>query len=175
MTSSEIKIVAGIGVACVGIIAYAYVKKQDLKTKEAENLVKAKQIEFDKMEQETKLPPEYWTAKKAESEASVEKYRIDKESSERLTIDSRDRKAAEDQAKREFEKDAPPEYWAHKKVEEEEKTRRHQMDLDDARLNRQAQTERAIAAKNAEALASGAKSLERAITNASRANTYYNL
>ena len=175
MTTSELKIAAGLTIACVGICAYSYLKKKDLETKKVEAELAAKQIELDKMETESKFPPEYWAAKKAETEASVEKHRIDQESSERLTIDSRNRADAEKAAKRDFEKDAPAEYWTHKKIEEEEKTRRHQMDLDDARLRRQARTEKEIAARNAEALASGAKSLERAITNATRSSSYYGI
>ena len=175
MNSSELKIAAGFTIACIGIVAYSYIKKQELKNKEAEKLAKAKELELDRIKQETKFPPEYWAAKKAETEASVEKHRIDKESSERLTIDARNRDYTEKKAKMDFEKDAPPEYWAHKKVEEEEKTRRHQMDLDDARLRRQARTEKEIATRNAEALVSGAKSLERVIRSTNRANPYYNI
>ena len=166
MNTSQFKIAAGFAVACIGICAYSYLKKEDLKTKKAEFEAKQKQIELDILEEQTKFPPEYWAAKQAETEASVKKHEVDVASQERLEIDARTRRDAEAKAKREFEKDAPESYWAQKKVEEEERTRRHQMDLDDQRMRRQAEADRDIAKRNAEALESSAKTIERAIRRA---------
>lgn len=166
MNTSQLKIAAGFTIACIGICIYSYLKKEDLKTKKAEFEARQKQIELDILEEQTKFPPEYWTAKQVETTASAKKYEIDVASKERLEIDARDRRDAEAAAKREFEKDAPEAYWAQKKVEEEERTRRHQMDLDDHRMRRQAEADRDIAKRNAEALESSAKAIERAIRRA---------
>lgn len=175
MTSYQMKIAAGSIIAIIGLGVYCYTSEKNRKIKEIEEQNRMAQLEIDKIKEQQKFPPEYWLAKKAETDASIEKHRIDKESEERLTIDNRNRVDARAEATRTFEMNAPEEYWKHKKVEEEEKTRRHQMDLDDARLYRQAQLERDIAAKNADALVSGAKSLEKAITHASAAREYYTI
>lgn len=73
---------------------------------------------------ETQMPPEYWIAKKAETEAEIEKYRISEESRERLIIDQRERTDVEKARKREFEMNAPKEYWDSIAIAEREKTNR---------------------------------------------------
>lgn len=71
------------------------------------------------------MPDSYWAAKAVEAEASVKKHELDIQSQERLVIDKRDRAAKKEAAQREFEKSAPPEYWAAmaKKAEIEERGR----------------------------------------------------
>ena len=71
----------------------------------------AAEIEHDKIV--GSYPPEYW---------EKEKTRI--ESSERLTIDKRNREDQKIKDKLEFEKNAPKEYWDQKRFAEEEETRR---------------------------------------------------
>lgn len=75
-------------------------------------------------EVEAQMPPEYWIARKAETEADVEKHRISEESNERLVIDLREREETEKARKREFELNAPDEYWQSLAVAEREKTAR---------------------------------------------------
>lgn len=57
------------------------------------------------------MPDSYWEAEKAKAEASVKKHELDIQHKERMTLDDRERAERERQAKREFEKTAPPEYW----------------------------------------------------------------
>jgi len=77
-----------------------------------------------KIDAEKEMPAEYWIAKKADTEAQVERYRIDVESRERLILDKRERDDAEKIRQREFELNAPQEYWDSKALEEREKTAR---------------------------------------------------
>jgi len=78
-------------------------------------------------EAETKMPPEYWIARKAETEADVEKHRISEASNERLVIDLREREETEKARKREFERNAPDEYWQSLAIAEKEKTARERI------------------------------------------------
>ena len=84
--------------------------------------VRANRIEGERLKD---MPDSYWEAKKAEAEASVKKHEIDVASNERLVLDSRNRETAKAEAKREFEKSAPPEYWdaIARKAEAEERTK----------------------------------------------------
>lgn len=164
MTNSEVKLALGtIGIfAAAG--AYIFTANKRNAAKEATayrdaQVAKVKQAEID-----AQMPAEYWTAKQAEIEASVEKHRITTESQERLKLDEREREDATAAAKREFEQNAPDGYWAAKKAEEEEKTRRHQMDLDDKRRRDQVRADQALANRQAEALENSAKAIERAFT-----------
>lgn len=81
-----------------------------------------KRLEADKLRS---MPDSYWEARKAEAAASVKKHEMDIASKERLTLDKRNREAEEAAAQREFEKTAPPEYWASlaRQVEAEERGR----------------------------------------------------
>ena len=73
---------------------------------------------------EAQMPPEYWISKQAETEAATERHRISEESRERLIIDQRERADAEKAKKREFEMNAPKEYWDAMAIAEREKTNR---------------------------------------------------
>lgn len=125
------------------------------------------EAELEKVRLEASYPPEYWKAKEAEvkAEADIQKAKI--QSQERLKLDERAREDKRMQAKREFEKDAPSEYWAQKEVEEREKSRRHQMDLDHARSKERDRVDRDIARRNAQAIETGTRSLERVVNNIS--------
>lgn len=124
--------------AAIGAVAGIFATRRYDKVKKAE-------LELATAKVQAEYPPEYWTAKAEEAKAELEIQRITTESSERLTLDERNRVAEKLKAQREFEKSAPPEYWAQKKVEEEERSRRHQMDLDDARRKDQLKIEREAA------------------------------
>lgn len=164
MTNAEIKLTLGIAGIIAAMGAYTFTENKRNASKEAlayrdAQVAKVKQAEID-----AQMPAEYWAAKQAEIEASVEKHRIETESKERLKIDERERADASKQAQREFEQTAPDGYWAAKKAEEEEKTRRHQMDLDDQRRREQVIADQALAKRQAEVLENSAKALERAFT-----------
>lgn len=153
--TSEAKVIVFCGV-CISVVLGGYVfedylnRKQELQKKLADN-----DLELKKAELEGTYPPEYWTAKAAEAEANakIEQARI--ESQERLRIDERNRKTAELEAIREFEKSAPPEYWEQKRVEEEQKTkreadqRRYEAEKEAAKLHNKAIEESAKAAERA--------------------------
>ncbi len=91
--------------------------------------------DIKKTELELDFPPEYWEAKKAETEASVRKHEITVASKERLELDARERITNKQIREEEFEKSAPPEYWETKRVEEQERTRR-EYNKQQAELNR---------------------------------------
>lgn len=143
--SADEKVVIGTLAGSLGIFMGAIVTRRlDKVSKRKQDILRA-QIEAT-------YPSEYWVSKAEAEKASVEKHRIEVESQERLTIDARNRQSAKETSIRDFEKNAPAEYWAHKKIEEEEKTRRHQMDLDDARRKEQLKLEREAAKRTADAL-----------------------
>ncbi len=161
MISSEVKVIAGIGTIVLGMFAiHAYEESQYQKRIMADKQ-KAREHERQLKEMEVDLPPEYWTAKAAEHEASVRKHEIDIQSQERLKIDQRNREDAERQAIREFEKDAPAEYWEQKRIKQEEETKRRQIQADEERARRLDERERDIARKNAAAIENAAKTAER--------------
>lgn len=112
------------------------------------------------MEIELDYPPEYWISKASEAEANVEITKLKLESKERMELDQRTRDDQRIIDQREFEKNAPAEYWEAKKVREEEKTKREfnrqQMEMN----KRQLETNKAIARENAEAIRSSARSVQ---------------
>lgn len=167
MISSEAKIVAGIGAVIVGMFALTIYHGAQVDKRKYADKERQRQHDLDLKSKEATFPPEYWTAKAAEYEASVRKHQIDIQSEERLKIDQRNREDAEKQAIREFEKDAPAEYWEQKRLAEEEKTKRKQIQVEEERSRRLDEREREIARRNAQAIEAGAKSLERAIRHAS--------
>lgn len=161
MTSSEIKfysIIAGtVSTAIGGLLAYIYHDK---------NLTKIRIAE-----EQAKLPPEYWESKKAEAAAEADKHAADKkaeteqqkaklESEERLKLDARERDAVAHRERLEFEKNAPDSYWESKAKVEEEKTRRHSMDLENDRIQRQIKAERDLARRSAQLIESHKASIE---------------
>lgn len=77
-----------------------------------------------RMEIEASYPPEYWEAKKLESEADIRKHAIDVESHERLVLDKRNRATDAEKERLEFERNAPEEYWTAKAIKEQERTKR---------------------------------------------------
>ena len=172
MFSSEIKL--GLAFAAAASLGIAYFATESKRTemKKAQALLAAKEKELEMTQVESQYPPEYWEAKKVEQAEKTKRHQADLESEERLKLDQREREAAEREARREFERNAPAEYWAAKKVQEEEATRRYQMDLEDARFRHQAEVERDIAKRNAEALESGAKTLEKAIRRSTYSTGY---
>lgn len=147
--TSEMKILA-LGFAALGtLIAAPIISKQ------IDNHRQAK-LELEKAKLESTYPPEYWAAKAAEAEAHAKEEQARIESEERLKIDERNRIALKEQNIREFEKNAPAEYWEQKRVEEEEKTKRA--------LNKQRyDAEREASEQHRRALESAAKAAERAI------------
>jgi large subunit ribosomal protein L19 len=92
-------------------------------------------------------------AAEAEADAKVRQASI--ESEERLKLDARNREEAEKKALREFEKNAPAEYWEQKRIEEEQKTkreadkRRYEAEQEAAKLHNRAIEESAKAAERA--------------------------
>lgn len=111
------KTIIAIASGCCGIVGIPalihYLEKRD-----------ANALEAKKAEIAAGYPPEYWEAEAAKAREKGETERAKIESDERLALDRRERETAEAEAKREFEKDAPDSYWEHKRVEEEERTRR---------------------------------------------------
>jgi len=173
MISSEVKIVAGIGTVVFGMfIIHIYEEFQKQKRIMADKQ-RTREHELQLRETEVALPPEYWTAKAAEHEASVKKHEIDIQSQERLKIDQRNREDAERQAIREFEKDAPESYWQHKRFQEEELTKRKQLEIEDQRRRRLEEQERDITAKQVRSLEEGTKALEKALRTANYASTIF--
>lgn len=117
-----------------------------------------KRKEIKKIEQQAKLPPEYWETKKEEARASIKKHQIDTESKERMTIDQRNRSDAERKERMEYEKNAPKEYWDHKRFVEEEETRRN---TERERL----ENERYLARKQSETIRDSARYISRALNS----------
>lgn len=149
MQNSETKLLiglaicAGVGISVFPITMYFSDKKKH-------------EAEIKRAEIEGQYPPEYWKAKEAEAKADAEVKKAKIESQERLEIDRRERQEAEVARKREYEMNAPTEYWEQKKVEEQEKTKRE--------LNRQRYNAEMEAAKqHKEAIESGIRATERAI------------
>ena len=174
--TNEIKLTIIAGTTILGlfgahIFADQMAKRREMIERQAQKKLEA-ETELKKAEIEGGYPPEYWIAKKAgaEADAAVRQARI--ESEERLKIDQRNRDDAERQAIREFEKDAPAEYWAQKRFKEEEETKRKQLEIEDQRRKRLEQQERDIASKQARALEEGTKTIERALR---MANNNYNI
>lgn len=148
-------------ITCAGILgagliaAFTYLRKQKID----------RDSEVEKLKAEASYPPEYWIAKQAEAKANCDIRKAEIESSTKLAIDKRDREDERAKNKMEFEKNAPSEYWNHKEIEEKERSRRHQMDLDNARSKERDRIDRDIARRNAQAVETGARSLERAVTS----------
>ena len=140
-----------IGAVIGGFAIDDYIRRrQDLQKKLADN-----ELELKKAELEGTYPPEYWTAKAAKAEADAKVRQASIESEERLKLDARNRKDAEQAALREFEKSAPAEYWEQKRIEEEQKTkreadqRRYEAEREAAKLHNRAIEESAKAAERA--------------------------
>lgn len=124
----------------VGLITLGYI---------AQLLIRADEREFY---EKAKLPAEYWIAQKADVEASVERRKLELESQERMTLDSRERADAKRRELMEFEQNAPDAYWQSKIEAEKEETIRL--------LNKQhAENERIKAKQQAEQM----RSIERTI------------
>lgn len=167
--SANVKIVA-LCVVGVGVVSLAKICHDCLKVGH-----EAKQNEYDramkiKLEEIKKeYPPEYWTAKAEEAKAKAETDKARIESEERLKIDERIRRDAEIAAKREFEKDAPAEYWEQRRIEQEEQTkreadrRRYEAEKESDRMRYEAETESARLHK--QAIEASAKAAERALKN----------
>ena len=150
---AKLLIFIGVGVAVVlgGIEVDDYIRRrQELQKKLADN-----ELELKKAELRGSYPPEYWTAKAAEAEADAKVRQASIESEERLKLDARNREEAEKKALREFEKNAPAEYWEQKRIEEEQKTkreadkRRYEAEQEAAKLHNRAIEESAKAAERA--------------------------
>ena len=150
---AKLLIFIGVGVAVVlgGIEVDDYIRRrQELQKKLADN-----ELELKKAELRGTYPPEYWTAKAAEAEADAKVRQASIESEERLKLDARNREEAEKKALREFEKNAPAEYWEQKRIEEEQKTkreadkRRYEAEQEAAKLHNRAIEESAKAAERA--------------------------
>lgn len=156
MISQETKLIAGIAAVTLGIVGIlAYEKSQADKRRylDKEN---QRQHELELKKEESKLPPEYWNAKAEEHKASVQKLELDIQSKERLELDMRDREDAEKQAVREFEMNAPSEYWEQKRVQQEEITKRERL-----RLDHEAELE--MSKRHSKALEASAKVAERMV------------
>lgn len=150
---AKLAILFGVAIGTVigGFAIDDYIRRrQDLQKKLADN-----ELELKKAELEGTYPPEYWTAKAAKAEADAKVRQASIESEERLKIDARNRKDAEQAALREFEKSAPAEYWEQKRIEEEQKTkreadqRRYEAEKEAAKLHNKAIEESAKAAERA--------------------------
>jgi len=165
MITNEIKMTLIVGGLITAGVAYCITENKRSEARKLEAQTETKRLELYKAEQEAKLPPEYWSAKEAKANADLELEKAKIESAEHLEFDKRNREDAEKAAIREFEKDAPESYWEHKKIQETEKTKREQLRMDNERTEKLAKAERDIAKRNAEALETGARALERAVTN----------
>lgn len=145
MTNESKLLLAGIGIlVCPCIVGYAIKSVKEVHENDAN-----RQLDLEKTKIQATYPPEYWNAKAAESAANaeIEKTRIERD--ERLVIDSRVRDSAEKEARRQFEMNAPEEYWAQKRIEEQERTKReadklrYQAEEEAARQHRKAVEESA--------------------------------
>ena len=130
----------------LSIIGFGYIF-----TENSRNRVRQTQLELQ-------YPKEYWLAKKAEEEANIEKHRIDVESQERLTLDSRKRNDLKIANQLAFEKDAPKEYWEYKKSQEIEQNR---LNIERERLK----SEERISKAHNDTIRKSAESVERAVKN----------
>ncbi len=167
--TSEIKFILG-GVA---IIAGAWAFVECNKTIQQRRI---SEIELEKIKEEANYPASYWEAKKAEAEADAKKHELDVQSNERLELDKRDRADEEAKRLREFEKDAPKEYWHQKEIDAAEETKREKYRLDCESKERIAAKEfnakEEIARYNRDAIKEGAKAAERAISRKFGYNCY---
>ncbi len=141
-------------------------------TENKRNELKQAEVKRETKRLEASLPAEYWAAKEAETKANLEKKKIQLENEKQLELDKRNRAEREAQKIREFEKDAPESYWQHKKIEEEEKTKREQMRIDDQKAKRMAEAEKDVAKRNAEAIEASAKTIERAVRGNTSSNSW---
>lgn len=153
--TNELKI-AVIGLTGIGAICATMIFSRSMTAKQEEKKYENdRQTKIEIAQIKKSYPPEYWTAQAAEAaaKAEIEKARI--ESRERLELDQRARKDAEIIRKREFEKNAPTEYWEQKRIEEEEKTkrdadkRRYEAELEATKLHSKALEESAKVAERA--------------------------
>lgn len=153
--SGEAKVIifcgACIGIAISGVFFNKYLNdRNEIQRKQLDNELKLKKAEL-----EGTYPPEYWTAKAAQAEADAKVRQARIETDERLELDARNRKDAEQAAIREFEKNAPAEYWEQKRIEEEQKTKReadksrYEAEKEAAKLHNKAIEESAKAAERA--------------------------
>ena len=152
MVSQETKLIIGIATVTLGLsglIVYTISQEDKRKYSDKE---RQRQHELELEKEKAKLPPEYWNAMAEEHKASVKKHEIDVQSKEKLELDERDRKDAENERIREYEKNAPAEYWEQKRIEQEEKTKRKRM-----LLNYEA--ERAMNEQHIKKLEEGAKKI----------------
>ena len=165
--TNELKVsliaLTGIGAICATMIfSRSMTAKQEEKKHELD-----RQTELEIAQIKKSYPPEYWTAQAAEAAANAEVKKARIESDERLELDRRTREDAEIIRKREFEKNAPAEYWEQKRIEEEEKTkreadkRRYEAELEATKLH-------------SKALEESAKVAERAIRNSVGISKNYN-
>lgn len=149
MTKSNINTNVIFAIGIVGIFTIPSISSYFAKKHAAE-------IDLKKAELEASYPPEYWLSKQAIAEAEAEINRAKIESDERLALDSRNRKDAEKAALREFEKNAPAEYWEQKRIESEEQTKR---ELNKQRYN----SEQVIAKQHQQAIEQGLRATERVL------------
>ena len=163
--SNEFKLTVIIAGMITAGISYIFTENKRSEAKKEHSIRESKRLELYKVEKEAALPPEYWSAKEAETNAKLEKDKAKIDAEFRLKVDERNREDERLKAIREFEKDAPESYWQHKALEESEKTKREQLRLENERAKRLAETERDIAKRNAEAIERGAKTIERAVRN----------
>lgn len=149
MMTSETKwfIFAGAGIA--SLIAIPTISDQINKRRDAK-----KELELAKIVGE--YPSEYWVAKQAEADADAEVKKAQIESDERLKLDERNRAEAEAEKLREFEKDAPAEYWEQKRIESEAKAK---MEIERERCR----TEEKVAKLHRDTVADSARAAERAV------------
>lgn len=175
--TSEVKILTIATISAVSLIGAYIISEKIDKHREMLERQADKQREADsaikKAEIEGTYPPEYWIAQKAKSEADADIRKARIESDERLEVDRRNREDEERKALREFEKDAPESYWQHKKFEEEEKTKRKQLEIEDNRRKRLEEQEREMAQKNAKVLEEGTRNLERVLRTANYASNIW--
>ncbi len=134
---------AGVGILAIPIGLYFTEKKKA-------------DAEIEKAKIQKEYPAEYWQAKEAKAKADAEVKKAKIESDERLELDRRNRQDEEMARKREFEKNAPAEYWEQQRIAEEEKTKRE--------LNRQRyQAEMETAKQHREAIKAGIDAAEKAV------------
>lgn len=167
---SHEELILSLGLAGIVGFSFSYIVTND------------KRQEVKKVKEQAKFPSEYWLAKAEEAKASIEKTRLDNEMKERLTLDQRTRDAAERAKRREFEQRAPKEYWEHKKIEAEERTKREKIAAEEKtkreneelrmrtmRENERLRTEadRYIARQNSDAITSGARAISASLRQAS--------
>ncbi|MBO7451089.1 MAG: hypothetical protein J6U54_12060 [Clostridiales bacterium] len=163
--TNEFKLILAISGIVTAGVAYIFTENQRNITKQENAKRETKRLELYKVEKEAALPPEYWSAKEAATNAELETNKAKLDTEYRLEIDKRNRADEKEKAIREFEKDAPESYWNHKRLQEEEKTKREQLRIEDEKSKRMAKTEYDIAERNAKAIENGAKTIERVVRN----------